>query len=69
MYEDLDVYIDGVAMTFDSINEVAVENLGTDFFLVQSNELRVEVQLHNIAVWKKYYYPKKIWQLVGVSGK
>ncbi|KAJ8041296.1 Adhesion G protein-coupled receptor L3 [Holothuria leucospilota] len=67
LYEDLAVYIDGVAMTFDSINEVVVDNLGTDFFLVQSNELRVEVQLHNIAVWKKYYYPKKIWQLVGVS--
>ncbi|PIK58082.1 hypothetical protein BSL78_04996 [Apostichopus japonicus] len=68
-YEDLAVYINGKVMTFDSIAEVTSQDLGSDIFFIQSNQFNVVVKIHSIAAWDKYVYPKKIWQLVGVSVK
>lgn len=67
-YEDLAVYINGKVMTFDSIAEDTSQDLGSDIFFIQSNQFNVVVKIHSIAAWDKYVYPKKIWQLVGVSG-
>ncbi|XP_071815494.1 uncharacterized protein [Apostichopus japonicus] len=66
-YEDLAVYINGKVMTFDSIAEDTSQDLGSDIFFIQSNQFNVVVKIHSIAAWDKYVYPKKIWQLVGVS--